>query len=642
MSASLFISYSHRDQQVLHAVQQHLEGMLFGRASVWTDAGIAKGVSWEDQLRGGLRQVTAGLVLASPDYLISNWCRTELASLVEAHRRGRVRKVYWLLVRPCGWKLTELKDLQAVQDSATLALLDVPDGPQREAYLLEWCQTIARGVLNVVDGDCPEVTLTRQILARSEHYRDIELAPDPDLRTGAFSFVCRGVRSNGDDVMIKVLTHSPLRHMRKRFRAVCERCKLFEANPTIVRVIDVFVDGEGYDERLVILSERARGEHLDKVIEKDPDHFDPDTVRLILLRIASALETLHKTKPLAEDPHYVFMHGPLLPASIFYDKATKRPQISLVSVTNFLWQSFSPEALKVIAPHCDVDALPERFGKRPSDEHTDDKSATSVDAYFLGKLALQLLEASERAKAPAKEMPQSVASSSGCWTRHEQLCELLNRLLEGSPTKFRDMDELIRQLRAVEEWERALAKHSYRTYVRNDADFAAKFYMRLFESHEKLQMREHFERAHRNRGEPFDGVPSPAQMKKLISSLSLVLNFRDGSKPWGIDEFAREHTKFALERTHFHAFKKSFIEQLRCAMKGQEEANGAEAICDAWNKLFDPVIQAFQKVMLEGASGMAPVTRTGFTQEEQAVQSGGLPTASVIHATTSVGLNPPT
>ena len=48
--------------------------MLAGRCKVWTDEDIAPGTSWEQTLRGNLGQAAAGLVLASPDYLVSHWC----------------------------------------------------------------------------------------------------------------------------------------------------------------------------------------------------------------------------------------------------------------------------------------------------------------------------------------------------------------------------------------------------------------------------------------------------------------------------------------------------------------------------------------------------------------------------------------
>jgi hypothetical protein len=77
MSGSLFISYSHLDTPWMQLVKKHLEGMLLNRCVVWTDEAISPGTTWEEALRGNLSQAAAGLVLASPDYLVSPWCRKE-------------------------------------------------------------------------------------------------------------------------------------------------------------------------------------------------------------------------------------------------------------------------------------------------------------------------------------------------------------------------------------------------------------------------------------------------------------------------------------------------------------------------------------------------------------------------------------
>lgn len=47
MGASIFISYSHKDGELMLRINRHLEGMLSDRAKVWTDKMIAPGAVWE-------------------------------------------------------------------------------------------------------------------------------------------------------------------------------------------------------------------------------------------------------------------------------------------------------------------------------------------------------------------------------------------------------------------------------------------------------------------------------------------------------------------------------------------------------------------------------------------------------------------
>ena len=104
LGGSLFISYSHLDAPWMQAYKKHLRGMLHERCSVWTDEEIAAGSTWEDTLLGHMQQAAAALVLVSPDYLVSPWCRRELKALAEAHTLGQVDAVYWVLLKPCGWQ----------------------------------------------------------------------------------------------------------------------------------------------------------------------------------------------------------------------------------------------------------------------------------------------------------------------------------------------------------------------------------------------------------------------------------------------------------------------------------------------------------------------------------------------------------
>src|SRR3954451_948001 len=123
MEGSLFISYSHIDRPWMQEFKKHLNGILMDVCRVWTDEDISAGTTWEEALLGNLEQAAAGLVLVSPDYLVSPWCRRELKLLADARKSQQLDAVYWVLLKPGGWKWTDLAELQAVQEPPDAALL---------------------------------------------------------------------------------------------------------------------------------------------------------------------------------------------------------------------------------------------------------------------------------------------------------------------------------------------------------------------------------------------------------------------------------------------------------------------------------------------------------------------------------------
>lgn len=110
--ASIFMSYSHIDTQWTQLFRKELRGALFNRADVWTDADIGGGSDWSDRLNNELARAKVALILASPDYLESAWCRKELEYIGAKFRGQIIKKVFWVEVRPCAWKQTELARYQ--------------------------------------------------------------------------------------------------------------------------------------------------------------------------------------------------------------------------------------------------------------------------------------------------------------------------------------------------------------------------------------------------------------------------------------------------------------------------------------------------------------------------------------------------
>jgi hemoglobin-like flavoprotein len=611
MSGSLFISYSHVDTTWMLTFKRHLQGMLRDRCRVWTDEEIAPGTTWLQSLEGSLHGASAGLVLASPDYLISDWCRAELAALAEALRHRKLNALYWVLLRPCGWQWSELKDLQAVQEPASRAMVEASEGTAREAALLHCCDRIATGVIQAAQVDSPEIATVKRVLR--EACPDVQIAPGARIICGDFSIVCRGLRPNGDDVFIKVLTNTPLHTMRLLFQQVSEVCGGIQ-HPSVIRITKVAQAGQADQARIVILSDMARGQSLLSLMKEDEPkppherHLQIDSVRVILRRLAEALGLLHDKAPIAwpEGTQTAYRHimGPLVPDNIFYDPQSQRPQLSLVGVTNFLWHFFEPQTfLSIVKPKHGVYRLPEKG-----------RSGATVDAradqYFLGMLALELLECRPLFMAEAGHHPVDPLEflrhgASRHWAgRHEQLRALLERLLAHDPAgRFASMHDVIVELRDLESGQRALAKYAYTRYVApHDAaarDFAHRFYALLFKRAEHLPAVFAQAQARRLQGRAeATEVPDEVQDRKLADALKLVLNFQRGGRPSVMDSVASNHQRFGLVGKDFADFESALMETLAETLQASEQGRGEAAeVMKAWRSLLQPVLADMQALL---------------------------------------------
>ncbi len=618
MSGSLFISYSHADTAWMQTFKRHLQGMLRGRCQIWTDEEIAPGTTWLQSLEGNLHGASAGLVLASPDYLISDWCRDELAALTEALRRGKLSALYWVLLRPCGWQWSELKDLQAVQEPASRALAEASEGTARDELLLRCCDRIATGVMQAAQAETPEIATVKRVLREAK--LEAEIAPGAKLIRGDFSIVCRGLRANGDDVFIKVLTNTPLHTMRRLFLEVSQVCGGIE-HPAVIRITDVGQAGDADQARIVILSEMARGRSLSAWMAEDfvkppqERHLQIDCVRVILRRLAEALGRLHDKPALpwpdGDQTAYTHLMGPMVPDNIFYDPETQRPQISLVGVTNFLWHFFETQTfLSMVRPRRGVYLLPEKA-----------QAGAVIDAradqYFLGMLALEMLECRslfipEAGQDPVDPLEFLRHGASRHWAeRHEQLRALLERLLARNPAdRFASMQAVIGELRDLESGTRALAKYAYNTYVapigaghQVARTFAQRFYELLFERAPTLQAVFLAAQTERLPGQaPASAVPDEAQHRKLTDALKLVLNFQRGGRPSVIDSVAQDHQRFALGAADFADFESALLDTLReRLMASPQGAAEVEEVINAWRTLLGTVMAEMQAVRRQPA-----------------------------------------
>lgn len=589
MTGALFISYSHVDRRWLNVFRTHLDGALRGSGvKVWTDRNIRPGATWAEVLDDALEGARSALVLVSPEYLVSDWCRRELAELAEKRRQGKVSAVYWVLLRPCAWAWSELNELQAVQEPPSAAIEAVPAGAERDQWVLDLCGKVARDLGDIAKREDPTLTMVRDLLDSAGRQGDYRLTRELGQGRSDFAVVFQAQDANDREVVIKVLTNTPLHSLRDLFEAVAQSRRANLSDASFVKVDDVFVAHADRDARIVIVSELAPNETLGTLID-EKRHLDGESVGRILRQIAVALAKLHALPPLPHGEPYQHLMGPLIPDTIFWDERSRRPLLSLVGVTSFLWHFFDPDTfVRIVRPKAGSYVAPEKQRR--------EAIGPRVDQYFLGLLALELLEGEHVFRGSAPPQPLDVLKhSSKPWTRHRQFAELLAQLLHEQPAqRFASMHEVADRLATLEEPERVLAKYAFREWIepRGQA-FSQSFYKAFFAR--DAQARRIFENT----------LPGPQHHQKLVASLIAVLNYRRGNAPTSIVHLMPRHRGLGIGAGQLASFRDAFLATLARWVKAPKADR--DAITAAWARLFEPVLDELaRELQIEGWPAAAP------------------------------------
>lgn len=112
---SVFVSYSHRDQDLRERLETHLvqlkrEGLI----ALWHDRRIHGGEPWAERISEHLKSADLVLFLVSADLLASDYCmNVEMKRALKRHNEGKARVVP-IIVRPCVWEISPFGKLQAL------------------------------------------------------------------------------------------------------------------------------------------------------------------------------------------------------------------------------------------------------------------------------------------------------------------------------------------------------------------------------------------------------------------------------------------------------------------------------------------------------------------------------------------------
>jgi RNA-directed DNA polymerase len=141
MRETIFISYSHKDEEWLEQLKIHLRPLeRTHRLVTWDDTKITGGLVWRKEIEKALNFAKAAVLLVTPDFLASDFiAEHELPNLLEAAEKEGL-KLLWVAVRFSGYKLTEIEKYQALNDPKNpLASLNSSDV---DRVLVEICEQI--------------------------------------------------------------------------------------------------------------------------------------------------------------------------------------------------------------------------------------------------------------------------------------------------------------------------------------------------------------------------------------------------------------------------------------------------------------------------------------------------------------------
>ena len=200
MRDQVFISYSHRDSVWLERLHTNLRpAVRQGKITVWDDRQIEPGVDWRVAIRTALTQAKVAILLVSPDFLASDFiAQHELPNLLDAARADSL-KVFWIAVRPSGYKETAIERYQPINDPER-PLSSLRRTADIDKELVRICSKIKSFCAVVSDGSIEKTTRS----AGEGIEALIELMRDPTVQKNVATF--RAVFATAS-VQIDVLGH---------------------------------------------------------------------------------------------------------------------------------------------------------------------------------------------------------------------------------------------------------------------------------------------------------------------------------------------------------------------------------------------------------------------------------------------------
>ncbi|MBV8887539.1 MAG: TIR domain-containing protein [Chroococcidiopsidaceae cyanobacterium CP_BM_RX_35] len=168
-SVKLFFSYSHKDEALRDALANHLANLEWQKViSSWHDRKIVAGTEWDDEIKSCLDTADIILLLVSPDFIASKYCREiEILQAMQQHEAGKAY-VIPVILRPFDWQDAPFAKLQAYpKDGKAVTLWHNED----EAFVsvVQGIRTVAKLLL-----EQRKQKLQQKEVARTQYLKKVE------------------------------------------------------------------------------------------------------------------------------------------------------------------------------------------------------------------------------------------------------------------------------------------------------------------------------------------------------------------------------------------------------------------------------------------------------------------------------------
>lgn len=166
-AVDVFVSYSHRDEELRQELEVHLTALKRqGLIHTWSDRDITAGTGWQDEVERKLTSADVILLLVSPELIASDYCwDKEMIRALRRHWAGEAR-VIPIILRPCDWQSSPFGGLQALpRDGKPVTLW-----PHRDEAFLD----VVRGLRAVIE----ELRSTMRATAREREVAQPSVAQE--------------------------------------------------------------------------------------------------------------------------------------------------------------------------------------------------------------------------------------------------------------------------------------------------------------------------------------------------------------------------------------------------------------------------------------------------------------------------------
>ncbi len=165
----VFISYSHKDKEWLDKLQIALKPLIRGeKVTIWDDTKILPGTDWKKEITNAIERSRIAILLVSPNFLASDFIYDqELPRIFKEYKNGDLI-VYWLAVSASSYQMTELAQVQAVNDPSRP--LDSQTASEQNKTFADIAKHVAKGMdVNVISN---ALSIIDEFLPRQKAFID--------------------------------------------------------------------------------------------------------------------------------------------------------------------------------------------------------------------------------------------------------------------------------------------------------------------------------------------------------------------------------------------------------------------------------------------------------------------------------------